>query len=119
MQSLERETIPFRPKGDDVKPLGPKVPLLNVIGALMYLRPDIAFTVSLLAIHSANPTRRQWACVKTILSHLKGTQDLGLFFLTNQDQTLVGYIDARYLSDPHNASSQTCFVFLFGGTAVS
>ena len=32
---------------------------------------------------------------------------------------LVRYTDAGYLSDPHNARSQTDFVFLHGGTAIS
>ena len=32
---------------------------------------------------------------------------------------MIGYTDAGYLSDPHNARSQTGFVFLHGGTAIS
>ena len=32
---------------------------------------------------------------------------------------MIGYADAGYLSDPHNARSQTGFVFLHGGTAIS
>jgi hypothetical protein len=36
-----------------------------------------------------------------------------------QDPTLIGYTDAGYLSDPHNARSQTGFVFLQGGAAIS
>ena len=32
---------------------------------------------------------------------------------------MVGYTDAGYLSDPHNARSQTGFVFLHGGTVIS
>jgi len=122
VRSLE-DKDPFRPRSDDEKPLGPEVPYLSAIGALMYLancaRPDIAFTVNLLARHSANPTRRHWVGVKTILRYLNGTQDLGLYFLKNQDLRLVGYADAGYLSDLHNARSQTSFVFLCGGTAIS
>jgi hypothetical protein len=53
VRSLEMETDPFRPKSDDEKSLGPEVPYLSAIGALMYLanctRPDIAFAVNLLA----------------------------------------------------------------------
>ena len=89
----------------------------------MYLanctRPDIAFAVNLLARYSATPTRRHWVGVKTILRYLKGTLDLGLFFLKKNDLTMVGYADAGYPSDPHNARSQTGFVFLCGGTAIS
>ena len=123
VRSIEKDKDPFRPRGVDEEPLGPEVPYLSAIGALMYLanntRPDIAFAVNLLARHSADPTRRHWVGVKTILRYLKGTQDLGLYFSKKQDQTMVGYADAGYLSDPHSAKSQTGFVFLWGGTAVS
>ena len=101
---------------------GLKFPIC-VIGALMYLanctRPDIAFAVNLLARYSAAPTRRHWVGVKTILRYLKGTLDLGLFFPKKNNLTMVGYADAGYLSNPHNARSQTGFVFLTGGLAIS
>ena len=32
---------------------------------------------------------------------------------------MIGYIDAGYLSNPHNGKSQTGFVFLYGGTVIS
>ena len=90
---------------------------------IMYLtnstRPDIAFAVNLLARHSAAPAKRHWAGGKQILRYLNGTKDLGLFYQKNQDPTLVGYTDAGYLPYPHNAKSQTGFVFLHGGTAIS
>ena len=53
---------PFCPyeKGEEL--LGPEVPYLSAIGALMYLanctRPDIVFSVNLLARYSSAPTRR-------------------------------------------------------------
>jgi hypothetical protein len=56
---------------------------------------------------------------KQILRYLNGTKDLGLFFKKTDDPSLVGYTDAGYLSDPHNTRSQTGFVFLHGGTAIS
>jgi hypothetical protein len=72
--SLEVDKDSFRPKGDDEKVLGPEVPYLSAIGALMYLanctRPDIAFAVNLLARYSATPTRRHWVGVRTILMYL-------------------------------------------------
>ena len=79
---------------------------------------DIAFAVNLFARHSA-PTKRHWVRGKQILRYLNGTKDLGLFYQKNQDPTLVGYTDAGYLPYPHNAKSQTGFVFLHGGTAIS
>lgn len=89
----------------------------------MYLanhtRPDIAFSVNLLARHSSQPTIRHWNGVKRIFRYLKGSQDRGLFFATNSPDELVGYADAGYLSDPNDAKSQTGYVFLQGGTAIS
>jgi hypothetical protein len=37
VRSLEADQDPFRPKGEDEQDLGPEVPYLSAIGALMYL----------------------------------------------------------------------------------
>jgi hypothetical protein len=56
----KKDKDPFRPKQEGEEVLGAEYPYLSAIGALMYLanntRPDIAFTVSCLARHSASPT---------------------------------------------------------------
>jgi hypothetical protein len=123
VRSLDMEKDPFRPREEKEEILGSNYPYLSAIGALMYLanstRPDIAFAVNLLARYSAAPTKRHWAGVKHILRYLNGTRDFGLFYARGQDSTLIGYTDAGYLSDPHNARSQTGFVYLYGGTAIS
>jgi hypothetical protein len=89
--------------------LGPQVPYLSVVRALMYLAnstwPDIVFVVNLLARHSAKPTKRHWIGVKTVLRYLNGTRDLGLFYSKNQDLILLGYINVGYLFDSHNGRS--------------
>ncbi|XP_040951154.1 secreted RxLR effector protein 161-like [Gossypium hirsutum] len=103
--------------------LGPEIPYLNAIGALMYLashtRPDISFAVNLLARFGYCPTRRHWNGVKHIFRYLQGTRDIGLFFLNLPKTDLVGFVDAGYQSDPYNARSQTGYVFIYGGTAIS
>jgi hypothetical protein len=103
--------------------LGSEYPYLSAIGALIYLanntRPDIAFAVNLLARFSVAPTIRHWNGVKDVLRYLRGTPDLGLFYLKNQDLSLIGYADVGYLSDPYNGKSHIGFVFLDGGTAIS
>jgi len=99
----------------------PKVSYLSVIAALMYLanytRPNIICNE--LDRHSADPTRCYWTGAKHILRYLNGTKDLGLFFKKKKhDPNMIGYTDAGYLSDPHNARFQTDFVFLHGGTTI-
>ena len=123
VSSLDVKNDPFRPceKGEEL--LGPEVPYLSAIGALMYLanctRPDIAFSVNLLARYSSAPTRRHWKGIQHILRYLSGTTDMGLFYSNKSKEKLLGYADAGYLSDPHKAISQTGYVFNYNGTAIS
>ncbi|KAJ0567534.1 putative RNA-directed DNA polymerase [Helianthus annuus] len=123
VRPLDPQKDPYRPQEEGEEVLGPEVPYLSAIGALMYLanntRPDIAFAVHVLARYSSNPTRRHWNGVKHIFWYICGTQDLGLFYQKDQKSQLVGYADAGYLSDPHKAKSQTGYVFTYGGTAIS
>ncbi|RVW19230.1 Copia protein [Vitis vinifera] len=73
--------------------LGPEVPYLSAIGALMYLanctRPDIAFSVNLLARYSSAPTRRHWNGIKHILRYLRGTTDMVYFTQGNQSNNCL------------------------------
>ena len=108
---LEVTKDPFRPKEENEELLGPEVPYLSAIGALMYLanytRPDIAFLVNLLARYNSAPNKRHWNGIKHILRSLRGTSDMRLFYSKVMEPQLLGYADAGYLSDPHKARSQT------------
>ena len=123
VRSLDVKKDPFRPCEKGEKLLGPEVPYLSAIGALMYLanctRPDIAFSFNLLARYSSAPTRRHWNGIKHILRYLNGTTDMSLFYSNKSKEKLLGYADAGYLSDPHKARSQTGYVFNYNGTAIS
>ena len=123
VRSLDVKNDPFRPCEKGEKLLGPEVPDLSAIGALMYLanctRPDIAFSVNLLARYSSAPTTRHWKGIQHILRFLSGTTDMGLFYSNKSKEKLLGYADAGYLSDPHKARSQTGYVFNYNGTAIS
>ena len=59
-RSLDVAKDPFRPLEEGEEVLGPEVPYLSAIGGLLYLanctRPDIAFSVNLLARYSAVTT---------------------------------------------------------------
>ena len=44
---------------------------------------------------------------------------MSLYYSLSSKFGLVGYADAGFLSDPHNGRSQTGYVFLYGGTAIS
>ena len=74
---------PFRSYEKNEELLGLKVPYLSAIGVLMYLanctRPDIAFSINLLARYSSAPSRRHWNGIKHILRYLCGTISMSLF----------------------------------------
>ena len=73
-----------------------KYHILSAIGTLMYLpdctRPDIAFTVNLLARYSSTPIKRHWNEVKNIFCYLCGTTKMRLFYCESNSQ-LIGYAD--------------------------
>ena len=103
--------------------MGPEVPYLSAIGALIYLanctRPDISFSVNMLPRFSYSPTKRYLNNVKHILLYLQGIPDLGLFYSNRSSSQIIGYADAGYLSDPHKERSQSGYLFTSGGTAIS
>jgi ribonuclease HI len=113
----------FRPQEEGEEILGPEVPYLSAIGALIYLanntRPDISFSVNLLARYSSTPTQRHWNGIKHVLRYLRGTMDMGLFYPKVTKLELIGYTDAGYLSDPHHGRSQTGYLFTSGETTIS
>lgn len=116
VRSLDLKKDPFGPKRDDEDVLCPEVPYLSAIGALMYLashiRPDICFAVNLLSRFSSCPTQRHWDGIKHILRYLQGTKDLDLFYTNQSKDSLIGFADAGYFSDPHNARSRTGYVYI-------
>ncbi|XP_073137047.1 secreted RxLR effector protein 161-like [Henckelia pumila] len=123
VRSLDVKKDIFRPRDEQEELLGPEVPYLSAIGALMYLanstRPDIAFAVNLLARYSSSPTQRHWNEVKHLFRYLQGTRDLGLFYSNAINLQLIGYTDVGYLFDPHKGKSQIGYLFTYGGTAIS
>ena len=121
--SVDVKNDSFRPceKGEEL--LGPEVPYLSAIGALMYLAnrtiPDIAFSVNLLPRYSSAQARRHWEGIQHILCYLSETTDMSFFYSNKSKEKLLGYAYAGYLSYPHKVISQTGYVFKYNGTAIS
>ena len=123
VRSLEVNKNPFRRKEENEELFDPKVPYLNAIGALMYLanctRPDIAFFVNLLARYSSVLTKRHWNEIKYVLQYLRGTSDVGLYYLKESKSQLIGYVYAGYLLDLYKTRSQMRYIFTYGGMIIS
>jgi hypothetical protein len=93
-----------------------------IVGKLMYLatctRPDLAYSVGLLARFMAKPREEHWQCVKWLLQYLKKTLSLGLKYGGQQQLEFVGYTDSDFAADPDKRRSTGGCVFLFAGGAI-
>jgi hypothetical protein len=101
------------------------VPYLQAVGALMYLatatRPDIAYTVGVLARFNKNPGMTHWKAVKHLFRYLKGTLDLKLTYAPDPTSTdlFISYTDADHGGNPDNGRSTSGYVVKMGTGAIS
>ncbi|GJT13457.1 retrovirus-related pol polyprotein from transposon TNT 1-94 [Tanacetum coccineum] len=71
----------------------------GMIGSLMYLtssRPDLVFAVCMCAWYQAKPTEKHLHAVKRIFGYLKGTTNMGLWYLKDTSIALTAYVDADH-----------------------
>nr|GEU77715.1 hypothetical protein [Tanacetum cinerariifolium] len=71
----------------------------SMIGSLMYVtssRPDIMFATCMCARYQANPNEHHVSAVKRIFRYLKGTINLGLWYLKDSGFDLTAYSDADH-----------------------
>jgi hypothetical protein len=95
----------------------------SIVGSLIYAsvisRPDIAYAVSKVGQHMANPTAADMVSVKRILRYLRGTIHYTLVYRKNGSTELVGYSDADWGGDISTRRSTGGYVFLLAGAAIS
>ena len=90
-------------------------------------RPDLAFVVSRLRQHMADPRLGHWRAAKRVLRYLKGTMTLGLEYGPEVEQHkasyggpgLVGYADSDYADDIENRRSTMGYIYCPNRAAVS
>jgi hypothetical protein len=75
--------------------------------------------VNVLARYNFNLTHRYWNRIKHVFRYFCGTRDMRLFYQKDKKSKLVGYADAGYLTYSHKTRSQSEYVFIYGGTAIS
>ena len=98
-------------------------PYKQLVGSLLYLsvtsRPDIAYTVGVLARYMSKPTMQHWQAAKGLLRYLAGTANYNITFGASEDASFKGYCDADYAGDIDSRRSTTGYVFVLNGGAVS
>nr|GEZ82849.1 hypothetical protein [Tanacetum cinerariifolium] len=71
----------------------------SMIGSLMYVTssiPDIMFATCMCARYQANPNKHRVSAIKRIFCYLKGTINLGLWYLKDSGFDLTAYSDADH-----------------------
>jgi hypothetical protein len=77
-------------------------------------KPDLAYPISVVSKHMANPSLEHWIAVKCIFRYLQGTLQFKLRFRGLSPQDVVGYCDADWAGDLEDRRSTTGFVFMMG-----
>jgi hypothetical protein len=94
----------------------------SLVGNLRYLtitRPDIVYGVGLVSQYMEKPLQTHWLAAKRILRHIKGTMNLGLFYVYGDEAKFVGYSDNDWGCDQDERKSTTGYVFYFSSTTFS
>jgi len=99
-----------------------KFPYQNLVGALLYLaintRPDIAYSVGVLARFNTNPNFRACKAIIRLLLYLRGTPDVGIQF-TGKSLNIFGYSDADWAGDLDSRRSTTGYVVYAAGGPIA
>ena len=100
-----------------------RVPYASAIGSIMYAmictRPDVSYALSVTSRHQSNPGLAHWTAVKNILKYLKRSNDMFLDYGGESELVVRGYTDASFQTDHDDMRSQSGFVFILNGGAVS
>jgi len=100
-----------------------KIPYASAIGSIMYAmlctRPDVAHAISLTSRYQSDPGLEHWTAVKNIFKYLRRTKDMFLIYGGEEELVAKCYVDASFDTDPDDSKSQSGYVFVMNGGAVS
>ena len=96
----------------------------RAVGCLMYAatttHPNIGSAIGILAQFMSAPGLSHWSGIKRILRYIRGTQDYGLLFTTDDDgNKLVGFSDSDWAGDVDTRRSTSGYTFHVGNSLVS
>jgi hypothetical protein len=95
----------------------------QVIGSLLYImlgtRPDIAFAVTKLSQHAANPSEEHLSKALYICRYLLGTPDYAMVYDGPSNGGLMAYADSDWASDPNTRKSTTGYMVKLAGAIFS
>ena len=100
-----------------------RIPYASAIGSIMYAmictRPDVAYALSMCSRFQSNPGEAHWNAANNILKYLRRTKDDFLVYGGDDELIVEGYTDSSFQTDRDDFRSQSGYVFILNGGAVS
>ena len=94
----------------------------QVIGSLLYImlgtQPDIAFAVTKLSQHAANPTEEHLNKVLYICCYLLGSTNYAMVLNGPSNGELMAYADSDWASNPNTCKSTTGYMVKLAGAVL-
>src|SRR5271168_2320015 len=111
------------PKMDSEKKAMGDKPYRLVLGSVMWgqlaTRPDLSFSVSLLAHFQSNPGIEHWSALMHVLGYIKNTLNYGITYSRDADFSPHAYVDADYGGCRDTRRSTSEYVFIMAGGPVT
>lgn len=94
-----------------------------MVGGLRYLvhtRPDLAYSVGIMSRFMEKPTVMHQNAKKRILRYVKGTMNLGLRYMADEDNNVViGYSDSDLAGNVEDRKSTGSMVFYLNKSLIT
>ena len=111
------------PKTNSEKRMMDDKPYRPILGSVMWgqlaTRPDLSFSVSILARFQANPGIDHWNALMHVMGYIKNTIDYGLTYSQDSDLSPTAFVDADYGGCKDTRRSTSGYVFTMAGGAVT
>ncbi|KAD7117504.1 hypothetical protein E3N88_04772 [Mikania micrantha] len=126
MKNAKAESTPMNTseklQSDDYAEKMDEVTYRSAVGGLIYLthtRPDLAYSISVVARFMQRPSKIHMGVVRRILRYIAGTTQYGLWYDQGNELKLIGYTDSDWAGCVDDRKSFSANIFMLGNGAVS